>query len=105
MNTTILTTILITSSLFILILLVSLLIYKKKASFTLIIEKGIITDRNGDIPSEFLYDIQQLARMNKPEKLVLKGYGITTNQPELKISGIIDKQLKSKMEHSLSLSL
>jgi len=90
----------------ILILLIAVLIYNnKKADFKLIIEKGVITERSGDIPSEFLYDIQQLARMNKPEKLLLKGYGITTNQPELKISGMIDKQLKSKMEYSLSLSL
>ena len=97
---------LIISGIFILMLLVGLLIYKnKKASFKIIIEKGVITERNGDVPSEFLYDIQQLARINKPEKLVLKVYGIANNKPELKITGVIDEQLKTKMEQSLILSL
>ena len=97
---------LIISSIFILILFVGLLIYKnKKANFKLIVEKGVITERSGDIPSEFLYDIQQLARINKPEKFVLKGYGITDNKPELNIIGMIDIELKIKMEQSLILSL
>ena len=100
------TMMLLIGSIFILILLIGLLIYKNtKASFKLIIEKGIITERSGDIPSEFLYDIQQLARINKPEKLLLKGCGITANKPELKITGVIDEQLKTKMEQSLILSL
>ena len=30
---------------------------KRKDSFKLVIEKGIITQNNGNIPSEFLYDI------------------------------------------------
>jgi len=100
------TMMLIISSIFILILLAGLLIYNnKKASFKIIIEKGVITERSADIPSEFLYDIQQLARINKPAKLVLKVYGITDNKPELKITGEIDLELKIKMEQSLILSL
>ena len=52
------TMMLIISSIFILILLAGLLIYNnKKASFKIIIEKGVITERSADIPSEFLYDI------------------------------------------------
>ncbi|MCU7939188.1 MAG: hypothetical protein KZQ64_12745 [gamma proteobacterium symbiont of Bathyaustriella thionipta] len=78
---------------------------KRKGSFKLVIEKGVITENQGNIPSEFLYDIQQLARINKPDSLIINGSGLTTNDPKLEFLGVIDPQLQIKMEQSLVLSL
>ena len=78
---------------------------KRKGSFKLVIEKGVITENKGNIPSEFLYDIQQLARINKPDSLVVNGSGITGNEPKLEILGFIEPELKTKIEQSLVLSL
>lgn len=78
---------------------------KRKGSFKLVIESGVITENKGNVPSEFLYDIQQLARINKPDSLVVNGSGITGNNPKLEILGLIEPELKIKIEQSLVLSL
>ncbi len=78
---------------------------KRNGSFKLVIEKGIITENIGNIPSEFLYDVQQLARINKPESLIINGRGINSSRPQLEFFGVIDAQLQQKIEHSLTLSL
>ena len=87
----------------------SFLIYfvrrKRKGSFKLVIEKGIIVENNGHVPAEFLYDIQQLSRMTKPESLIINGSGIQTSKPKLEFLGNISAELKTKIEHSLTLSL
>lgn len=78
---------------------------KRRGSFKLVIEKGIIIENNGNVPSEFLYDIQQLARMSKPDSLIINGSGIETNDPKLEFLGNISVELKEKIEHSLTVSL
>ncbi len=88
------------------ILFIIRVLYKyHKNSFKVIIEKGKVTETYGDIPSEFLYDMQQLARIHQSDALILYGRGIKNNHPKLKISGVVDTQLKTKMEQSLILSL
>ncbi len=87
----------------------SFLIYyvrrKRRGSFKLVIEKGIIIENNGNVPAEFLYDIQQLARMSKPESLIINGSGIESSEPKLEFMGNISFELREKIEHALSLSL
>ena len=78
---------------------------KKKDRFKLIIEKGIITKDEGNIPSEFLYDVQQLSRINKPDALIINGSHILSSNPKLEFKGIISPELKIKIEDSLKLSL
>ncbi|MCK5664167.1 MAG: hypothetical protein KAI17_11810 [Thiotrichaceae bacterium] len=78
---------------------------KRKGSFKLVIEKGVITENRGNVPSEFLYDIQQLARINKPDSLIINGSGITGNDPKLEFLGVIDPELRTKMQQSLIISL
>lgn len=87
----------------------ALLIYhlrkKRKDSFKLVVEKGIITKNTGNTPSEFLYDIQQLSRINKPDALIINGSKLSSGIPELEIKGVISPELKKKIEQSLLLSL
>ncbi|MCU7833862.1 MAG: hypothetical protein KZQ83_01320 [gamma proteobacterium symbiont of Taylorina sp.] len=78
---------------------------KRKGSFKLVIEKGIITENQGNIPSEFLYDIQQLSRMSKPDSLIINGSGIESSEPSLEFLGNISVDLKEKIKHSLTISL
>ncbi len=78
---------------------------KRKGSFKLVIEKGVITENRGNVPSEFLYDIQQLARINKPDSLIINGSGITGNDLKLEFLGVIDPELRTKMQQSLIISL
>ena len=78
---------------------------KRKGSFKLVIEKGIITENNGNIPAEFLYDIQQLSRMSKPDSLIINGSGIESREPRLEFLGNISVELKEKIRHSLMISL
>jgi hypothetical protein len=78
---------------------------KRQGMFKLVIEKGLVVEHQGNVPSEFLYDIQQLARIYKPDSLILNGSGINTSSPELKILGQLNEELKSKIERSLKLSL
>lgn len=77
---------------------------KRQGSFKLVIEKGVITESNGNIPAEFLYDMQQLARMTKPESLIINGSGLSGNSPKLEFRGHISAELQAKIEHSLILS-
>jgi hypothetical protein len=78
---------------------------KRQGSFKLVIEKGIIVETKGTIPSEFLYDMQQLARMYKPENLIINGSGSTKRIPRLDFLGNISPELQDKIEQSLKLSL
>lgn len=78
---------------------------KRKGSFKLVIEKGVITENKGNVPAEFLYDIQQLARINKPDSLIINGSGLAGNAPKLEFLGVIDSELREKMQQSLILSL
>lgn len=78
---------------------------KRKGSFKLVIEKGVIIENKGHIPAEFLYDIQQLARINKPDSLIINGSGLIGKEPKLEFLGVLDPQLQTKIEQSLNLSL
>ena len=78
---------------------------KRKDAFKLVIEKGIITKNDGNIPAEFLYDIQQLSRINKPDALIINGSNISSDEPKLEIKGVISPELQKKIKHSLVLSL
>ena len=78
---------------------------KRRGSFKLVIEKGVITENNGNVPAEFLYDIQQLARISKPDSLIINGSGIAGIAPVLEFRGNISPELRAKIEHSLTLSL
>ena len=78
---------------------------KRQGSFKLVIDKGIIKENKGHVPAEFLYDVQQLARINKPESLIINGSGITGSEPKLKFRGNISTELQEKFENSLTLSL
>ena len=93
----------------ILLIVDGILIYrvrkKRKDCFKLVIEKGVITENTGDIPSEFLYDIQQLSRINKPDTLIINGTSISSDAPKLEFKGVISPELQKKIERSLILSL
>ena len=78
---------------------------KRKDSFKLLIEKGVITEKKGNIPSEFLYDVQQLSRIYKPDTLIILGSNISSNDPKLEIKGLISPEIQKKIEDSLLLSL
>ena len=78
---------------------------KRKGYFKLVIEKGIIVENNGNVPAEFLYDIQQLARMSKPDSIIINASGIETSDPKLEFLGNISTELKAKIEQSLIISL
>lgn len=78
---------------------------KRKDRFKLVIEKGVVTENTGDIPSEFLYDIQQLSRINKPDTLIINGSNISSDTPKLEFKGVISPELQKKIEHSFVLSL
>ena len=78
---------------------------KRKGSFKLVIEKGIITENQGNVPAEFLYDVQQLARISKPDSLIINASGVETSEPRLEFLGNLSAELKNKIEHSLIISL
>ncbi len=78
---------------------------KNKDRFKLVIEDGVITKNDGNVPSEFLYDIQQLSRINKPDTLIIYGDDVSSGKPTLEIKGLISPELKKKIEESLTLSL
>ncbi len=78
---------------------------KRQGQFKLVIEKGVITENIGQVPSEFLYDVQQLARINKPDSLIINASDTNSAEPKLDFLGSIDDNLKQKIRHSLQLSL
>lgn len=78
---------------------------KRQDCFKLVIEKGIIIENKGNVPSEFLYDVQQLSRITKPDSIIINGSGIENGNPKLEFRGNVSAELKAKIEHSLSLSL
>lgn len=78
---------------------------KRQGRFKLVIEKGIIIENKGTVPSGFLYDVQQLSRITKPDSLIINGSGIETAAPKLEFRGNVSAELKAKIEHSLTLSL
>jgi len=78
---------------------------KRRNDFKLVIEKGIIVESKGSAPAEFLYDIQQLARIYKPENLIINGRDICSHKPKLEFLGTINPELQLKIEQSLQLSL
>ena len=77
---------------------------KRQGQFKIIIEKGVIIKNEGNIPSEFLYDVQQLVRMYKPENVIINGSGIKSGEPKMEIRGVIEPQLQEKIEQALKLS-
>ena len=94
--------------LFLLLLLTVFLGYRKKRlqeGFKLVLENGLITSRTGTVPPEFLYDVQQIARIEKLQYLVIKGVGIKHSAPQLIFKGELSPQLREKFQHSLMLSL
>jgi hypothetical protein len=102
-----LTLIIIGISLFLMLTLFLLISFKKKRQhhFKLIIEKGIITTNTANVPVEFLYDTQQLARIYKPDYLIINGRHINAKTPIIIFKGVISLELQTKLEQSLILSL
>ncbi len=80
-------------------------ISRRQGSFKIVIENGVITSHSESIPSEFLYDVQQIARIEKLQYLIIKGSGIKTSSPKLFFQGEISPQLQEKFSQSLTLSL
>ncbi|MCW8932834.1 MAG: DUF3634 family protein [Gammaproteobacteria bacterium] len=78
---------------------------KRKDSFKIIVEKAKVTQNTGNTPPEFLYDIQQLARINNVDTLIINGSKISSGSPNLEVKGNISQELQEKIEHSLELSL
>ncbi len=78
---------------------------KPRNTFKMIIEKGVIVKNEGDIPSEFLYDVQQLVRMYKPENVIIYATEINTSEPKLEFRGGIEPELQLKIERALQLSI
>ncbi len=78
---------------------------KRKGGFKMIIEKGVIVKNEGNIPSEFLYDVQQLVRMYKPENVIINATGINNGEAKLEFRGVIEPDLQLKIERALQLSL
>lgn len=78
---------------------------KRRNDFKLVIEKGVIVENRGAVPAEFLYDVQQLARMHKTETLIINGREINSRAPKLDFLGTISPELQHKIEHALQLSL
>ncbi len=78
---------------------------KKKDSFKVIVEQAKVTQNIGNTPPEFLYDIQQLARINNIDALIINGSNISSDEPKLELKGIINSELQKKIEQSLELSL
>ena len=78
---------------------------KRKGAFKIIIEKGVIVKNEGTIPSEFLYDVQQLVRMYKPENIIINATGINSGEPRLEFRGVIKPELQLKIERALQLSI
>ncbi len=78
---------------------------KRKGAFKIIVEKGVIVKNEGNIPSEFLYDVQQLVRMYKPDNIIINATGINTGAPKLEFRGVIEPELQLKIERALQLSL
>jgi hypothetical protein len=79
--------------------------YKHQHTFKIIIEKGLVIKNEGNIAAEFLYDIQQLSRINQPDGLIIKGSQLLSNNPIIKFEGVLSSELQQKIEHSLILSL
>ena len=94
---------------FSLLLLFVYLFYRIKKrlheSFKIVIENGYIAFRTDNVPAEFLYDVQQIARIEKLPALVIIGTGLKTDSPQLIFKGDLSAQLKQKIQHSLMLSL
>jgi len=86
-------------------LLIQHLRKKKKDSFKVIVEQAKVTKNVGNTPPEFLYDIQQLARINHIDTLIINGSNISSEDPKMEIKGAVSPELKQKIEHSLELSL
>lgn len=78
---------------------------KRQGSFKIVIEKGRISETKGNPPSEFLFDIQQLARMFHTETLIINGQGTHGKSPSLNFVGNINPQLRQKIDQAFHLSL
>lgn len=78
---------------------------KRKDSFKVIVEQAKVTKNVGNTPPEFLYDIQQLARINDIDTLIINGSNLSSESPEMELKGIVSPELKQKIERSLELSL
>ncbi len=78
---------------------------KKKDRFKVVVEQAKVTDTSGNIPSEFLYDIQQLARIHNIDALIINGSQVPSKTPELELKGLISSEIKEKIHHSLELSI
>lgn len=78
---------------------------KRRDSFKVIVEQAKVTQNIGNTPPEFLYDIQQLARINNIDTLIINGSDISSDDPKMELKGIISPELQKKIEQSLELSL
>ncbi len=78
---------------------------KRRDSFKVIVEQAKVTKNEGNTPSEFLYDIQQLARIHNVDALIINGSNISSDSPDLEIKGVVSPELQKKIKHSLELSL
>jgi len=77
---------------------------KRRVVFTLLIEEGAIKSHEGDIPSEFLFDVEQLSRMHKPGNIRITGRKCH-ERVYLEFSGPLPDELKEKYRDALNLAL
>jgi hypothetical protein len=78
---------------------------KQQGVFKIIIENGYISSHTEIVPAEFLYDVEQIARIEKLPRIVINGVGIKTSSPRLIFKGELSQQLREKFQQSLTLSL
>lgn len=78
---------------------------KQQGLFKIVIDNGYITSRTETVPAEFLYDVEQIARIEKLSHLVINGVGIKTSSPRLIFKGELSRQLREKFQKALTLSL
>lgn|GEM_PF-2017191 len=77
---------------------------RRRVVFSFLIEEGIITHYEGDIPAEFLFDVEQLSRMYKPGNIKITGKRLRQSIV-LDFSGPMPEELKEKYRNALAVSL
>ena len=77
---------------------------KRRIIFTVFVEEGVIKSHEGDIPSEFLFDVDQLSRIYKPGNIKISGIR-RHDSIYLEFSGPMPDELKEKYKKALVLAL
>lgn len=78
---------------------------KRRILFSILIEEGVIKSHDGDIPAEFLFDVEQLSRMYKPSNIKISGKRNRDGSSYLEFSGPMPEELREKYRQALDVSL